>query len=78
MTTKQHELSVGWKIKWQHFEKFGTSSLVCVNHCIWLVQLSALMNKYFHSEEEVDSGNADKTKQVRNQNLDDVIVSRNT
>jgi hypothetical protein len=55
--TKEQELSVVWKKKWRHFEKFGTCSLVCVNHCILLVQLSASMNNYFHLEEDVDSGN---------------------
>jgi len=56
LATKQQELSVVWNIKWQHFEKCGTCSWVCVNHCIWLVQLSVSMNNYFHSEENVDSG----------------------
>jgi len=64
LKTKQQELIVVWKIKWQHFEKFGKSSLVCVNHCIWLVQLSASMNNYFHSEEEVDSGNIRQQNQT--------------
>jgi len=52
------------EVKWQHFEKFGTSSLVCVNHCLWLVQLSASINNYFHSEEEVDSGNICRQNQA--------------
>ena len=57
------------------FREIWESSLVCVNHCIWLVQLSASTNIYFHSEKEVDSGNmCQKTKQVRNQNVDDVIL----
>ena len=50
--------------KWQHFEKFGTFSLVCVNHCIWLVQLSASMNNYFHSEEEMGSDNICRQNQA--------------
>jgi hypothetical protein len=39
-----------------------------------VVQLSASMNNYFHSEEEVDSGNTCRKTQskVWNKNLDDV------
>jgi hypothetical protein len=38
-----------------------------------LVQLSASMSNYFRSEEDVDSGNISrKTKQIWNQNLNDV------
>jgi len=42
----------------------GTSSLVCVNHCIWLVQLSASMDSFFDSEEEVDSRNICRKNQA--------------
>jgi len=50
--------------KWQHFEKFEKSSLVCINHCIWLVHLSASMNNYLYSEQEVDSGNIRRKNQA--------------
>jgi len=76
----QKELGVVWKIKCQHFEKFGISSLVCVNHCICLVQLSASMNNYFYSEEEVDSGNICRKNQASTELKFGlcVIVPRNT
>ena len=40
----------------ERLEECGTCSWVCVNHCVCLVQLSASVNSYSHSEEDVNSG----------------------
>jgi len=61
-TDKDRNVSQSKDFAWSNFEKFGTCSLDCVNHCICLVQLSVSMNTYFHSEEDVDSGNICRKK----------------
>jgi len=46
------------------FREILDKFLVCVSHFIWLVQLSASINSYFDSEEEMDSSNICRKNQA--------------